>query len=56
VLQLAERAGLQRLVAEHVQLGKPGGVNAHLKIPAWWQGCWPARIRSMTWRCCGTVR
>jgi hypothetical protein len=34
VLQLAERAGLQRLVAEHVQLGKPGGVNAHLKIPS----------------------
>ena len=34
VLQLAERAGLQRLVGEHVELGKPGGVNAHLKIPA----------------------
>ena len=34
VLQLAERAGLQRLVAEHVHLAKPGGVNAHLKIPA----------------------
>ena len=34
VLQMAERAGLQRLVAEHVQLGKPGGVNPHLKIPA----------------------
>ena len=34
VLQLAERAGLQRLVAEHVELGKPGGVNAHLKVPA----------------------
>jgi len=33
VLQLAERAGLQRLVGEHVELGKPGGVNAHLKIP-----------------------
>jgi len=32
VWQLAERAGLQRLVAEHVQLGKPGGVNAHLKV------------------------
>ncbi len=32
VVQLAERAGLQRLAAEHVQLGKPGGVNAHLKI------------------------
>ncbi len=34
VLQLAERAGLQRLVGEHVQLDKPGGVNPHLKIPA----------------------
>ena len=34
VLQLAERAGLQRLVAVHVELGKSGGVNAHLKIPA----------------------
>ena len=34
VLQLAARAGLQRLVADQVQLGKPVGVNAHLKIPA----------------------
>ena len=34
VLQLAERAGLPCLVAEHVRLGKPGGVNPHLKIPA----------------------
>ena len=34
VLQLAERAGLQRLVAVHVELGKPGGVNAPLKVPA----------------------
>lgn len=34
VVQLAERAGLHRLVGEHVQLHKPGGVNAHLKIPA----------------------
>lgn len=25
VLQLAERAGLQRLTTERVQLGKPGG-------------------------------
>jgi len=33
VLQLAERAGLQQLVGEHVQLGVSGGVNAHLKIP-----------------------
>ena len=34
VLHLAERAGLQRLIGEHVELGKAGGVNAHLKIPA----------------------
>ena len=34
VLQLAERAGLQRLVVQHVELAKPGGVNAHLKVPA----------------------
>ena len=32
VLQLAERAGLQRLVGVHVELGKPGGVYAHLKV------------------------
>jgi len=32
VLQLAERAGLQRLVAEHVDLGVPGGVHPHLKV------------------------
>ena len=34
VLQLAERAGLQRLIGDHVHLGKAGGVNAHLKIPS----------------------
>jgi hypothetical protein len=33
VLQLAERGGLQRLVGQHLHLDKPGGVNAHLKIP-----------------------
>lgn len=33
VLQLAERAGLARLVAEYVHLDRPGGVNAHLKVP-----------------------
>ena len=33
-LQLAERAGLQRLVGENVELGKAGGVHPHLKIPA----------------------
>ncbi len=32
VLQLAERAGMQRLVGERVHLGKPGGVSAHLAI------------------------
>ncbi len=34
VVQLAERAGLQRLVAEHVAIAKPGGGNPQLKIPA----------------------
>ncbi len=34
VLQLAERAGLQRLVGEHLHLGTAGGVNAQLKVPA----------------------
>ena len=32
VLGLAERAGLARLVAAHVKINKPGGVNAHLKV------------------------
>ena len=34
VLHLAERAGLHRLVGEHVEISTPGGVNAHLKVPA----------------------
>ena len=34
VLELAERAGLQGLVGEHVWIDKPGGGNARLKIPA----------------------
>ncbi len=34
VLALAERAGLHRLVAEHVRIAKPGGVNAQLKVPS----------------------
>jgi hypothetical protein len=34
VLQLAERAGLQDLVAEHVRIDKTGGGNARLKVPA----------------------
>jgi hypothetical protein len=33
VLQLAERAGLQKLVAGHVRIDKAGARNAHLKIP-----------------------
>ena len=32
VLRLAERAGFGQLVAEHVRIGKPEGVNADLKI------------------------
>lgn len=34
ILQLAERAGLQDLVTEHVRIDKPGGGNARLKVPA----------------------
>jgi hypothetical protein len=34
VLALAERAGLQQLVADHVKIAKVGGVNPHLKVPA----------------------
>jgi len=34
VLELAERAGLQDLVGEHVRIDKPGGANAHLKVAA----------------------
>ena len=34
VLQLAERVGLQDLVAEHVKIDKPGGGNARLKVSA----------------------
>jgi hypothetical protein len=33
-MRLAERAGLARLVAEHVWIEEPGGVNAELKVPA----------------------
>jgi hypothetical protein len=33
VMALAQRAGLARLVAEHVRPGGPCGVNAQLKIP-----------------------
>jgi Transposase DDE domain group 1 len=33
VLALAERAGLAALVREHVSVGGPCGVNAHLKVP-----------------------
>jgi len=34
VLELAERAGLQGLVGEHVRIDRPGGGNARLKVPA----------------------
>jgi len=34
VLELAERAGLQDLVAEHVRIDRPGGGNAVLKVLA----------------------
>ena len=32
VLQLADRAGLSSLVAAHVKIDKPAGVNAEVKI------------------------
>jgi len=32
VLRLAERAGLHRLIDEHVHLGRPGGANAAVKV------------------------
>ena len=34
VLQLAERAGLQALAADHVQIGRAGGARPELKIPS----------------------
>jgi hypothetical protein len=34
LLQLAERAGLHDLVAQHVRIDEPGGGNARLKVPA----------------------
>ena len=34
VLELGQRAGFQRLIAEHVKIDKPGGVNADLQVPA----------------------
>lgn len=34
VLELAERAGLQDLVAEHVRIDTTGGQKAQLKVPA----------------------
>jgi hypothetical protein len=34
VLRLAEGAGFGQLVAEHVRIDQPGGVNADLKIPS----------------------
>jgi hypothetical protein len=33
VMALAQRAGLGGLVEEHVRIGRPCGVNAHLKVP-----------------------
>jgi Transposase DDE domain group 1 len=33
VMALAQRSGLQDLVAEHVRIGRRCGVNAHLKVP-----------------------
>ena len=33
VMALAQRAGLNSLVARHVRLSRPGGVNAQVKVP-----------------------
>jgi hypothetical protein len=33
VMALAQRAGLGDLAAEHVRIGRPCGVNPHLKVP-----------------------
>ncbi len=33
VLQLAERAGLHRLVADLVKIDRPGGCHAQMKVP-----------------------
>jgi len=33
VMALAQRAGLDSLVAGHIRLGRPGGVNAAVKVP-----------------------
>lgn len=38
VLRVAERAGFQRLATGHVKIHKPGGCNAHLKVPAFVAG------------------
>jgi hypothetical protein len=56
VMALAGRAGLPDLVAEHVRPGGECGVSAHLKVPDLVAGMAGARIRSMTWTCCGTAR
>ncbi len=34
VLQLAKRAGMPELVAQHVSIGEQGGANADLEVPA----------------------
>jgi hypothetical protein len=38
VMALAQRAGLDGLVAEHVQIDRECGVDAQLKVRAWWPG------------------
>ena len=38
VLELAERAGLQDLAADHVRIRKAGGARPELKIPPWLAG------------------
>ena len=41
VLQLAERAGFQQLVGEHVRPTEPGGVNRTRRSRGWSRGWMP---------------
>jgi hypothetical protein len=48
VMALAERAGLSELIAEHVRLGRPCGVNPHVKVPCLVAGMTGGRAASTT--------
>jgi hypothetical protein len=55
VLALAESAGLQDLADEQLSVPTDKGANAGLKVASLVGGMVAGPIRSMTWRCCGTV-